>query len=224
MPDPNYLVLNNRKLILMLICKAGNTSLKRAMASALCISPNDSARHRDGRRDPYRELKIYFTVENRTEAWNLRECGYTVISVIRHPLARLVSCWAEKIDGVFHKPFLYTYGTRVGPGMPFDEWVEFVCSLRDEESDQHFRSMAYDLMTVDGKLMPEFIFKVEDVDWWKKLRALLIKRCDIDLGGESRLNSTGAGRNWQMYYNPRLLHMAGRRYKRDLEVFGYAVQ
>jgi hypothetical protein len=216
MADPNSVVVHDRKLVVMMICKAGNTSIKRALGDALEIPKLDVPENLE----PHRRLDLHLPTPNRMDAWNLRKCGYTVVSVIRHPLARLVSCWRDKVAGKFHHPFRRKYGEAVWQGMPFGEFVDFVAGTPDGIADQHFRSMSRDLTTHDGNLIPEHVFRIEDGDWWKKLRATILET-GLDIGPQRRENATGGGRDWRGHYTAQSLNTATERYRRDLSLFGY---
>lgn len=178
---PNNLVIHERRLVLMLIAKVANTSVKTAVLGALGI--HGAEVHKIGR--------TIYPVPSRREAMRLRRKGYTVVSVVRNPLDRFTSCWAQKIArpcGTVHKPIQKLYGDRVWHAMPIEEWASFVATVPDRKAEIHFRSMSYDLVTPRGQIIPTDIFRLEDRDWWTSLRSLLIDRCDLDIGPEQRKN------------------------------------
>lgn len=217
--DPNSVVVHDKKLVLMMICKAGNTSIKRALGDALDFEKLDVP----ARMEPHRRLDLYLPTPNKADAINLRGQGYLVCSVVRHPMARLVSCWADKIEERFHRPFHRKYGDVIRAGMPFREFVQLVCSIPDGQADQHFRSMSWDLVSNEGVLIPQHIMRLEDASWWERLRRLIFDHCGLDIGEQRTVNATSKGQGWREYFSPDLLEMAAERYAEDLERFGYDV-
>lgn len=205
MADPNNMLIHEHRLVLMLICKSGNTSIKWAVAEAMGLGPT----HR---------TDLYFPTPNIENAMSFADEGYLALSVIRHPLARLASCWRDKVadPNRFHRPFRHKYGGAIIPGMSFGDWVRFVAETPDGIADQHFRSMSWDL--VFGDWTPETI-RIERPDWWADLRGRIRSHCGLDIGAQRHENSTGG--DWQGEYTMELRRIACDRYREDLERFGY---
>lgn len=205
MADPNNMLLHEHRLCLMLICKAGNTSIKWAIAGAMGLEET----HR---------TDLYFPTPNKADAQRYRDEDYLVLSVIRHPLARIASCWLDKVssEARFHQPFRRKYGGKIRPGMSFPEWVRLVGEIPDGIADQHFRSMTWDLVT--DEVVPETI-KIERDDWWSVLRTRISNHCGMDIGRERWENRTKT--DWRSMYDEETKALAVNRYKRDLEIFGY---
>lgn len=210
MADPNNLVLHEYRLGLMFICKAGNTSIKTALGETLRIQA----------RSPHR-IDLFYPSVDKMCMREYRQQGYLVLSVVRHPLARLVSCWADKIETRFHQPFARKYGDRFWPGMAFDAFVHTVADMPDGIADQHFRSMSWDLLAHDGEHIPQYL-KIEHAGWWDDLRAKIVTHCGLDIGEQQQANRTGFGKHWREYYTPDTLSIARERYRTDFERFGYA--
>lgn len=217
MADPNNAVIYDRRLVCMFICKAGNTSIKRALADALDLPTAD---HAPEPLRPHRRFDLHCPTPNKMDAYALREQGFTVFAVVRNPLARLASCYVDKVRGRLHGPFRRKYGDEVRKGMSFDEWVRFVARTPDGKSDQHFRSMAWDLLTEADEVIPENVFRVEDRDWWRGLRSLLRDRCGVDIGPERRENASGLA-DWASFYGAETRGLAEDRYAADFKAFGY---
>ena len=93
--EPNNIALHDYRLVLMLICKAANTSIKEAFSEVL--------------ETPVR-LDMVLPNPTKNDAMKLRLQGYRVVTVTRHPLARLASCWRDKIQRTLHAPFVRKYG------------------------------------------------------------------------------------------------------------------
>lgn len=216
MADPNTLLIHECKLCLMLICKAGNSSIKWAVAEAMGLSGT----HR---------TDLHWPTPNKMDVKRYRDVdGYRAIAVVRHPLARLLSCWQDKVadPARFHAPFRRKYGRRVAPGMSFDAWVRFVASIEDGMADQHFRSMAWDLCDHDGVPIPE-VLEIERPDWWELLRGEIRGHCGLDIGPERRVNVSPSGRpaagagSWEAAYSVELRRLAEARYAADFAAFPF---
>lgn len=184
MPDPNNVV--SERIVYMGVCKAANTSIKTALL--------------EGREaDPHRAFRSCSAVE----ALELRGLGYRVFSVVRNPIARLRSCWADKVVGGF-RPFLRDHGIEA---CGFDEFVARVADIPDCEANQHFRSMAFDLCVGD-EVVPRW-WRLED-DPWRQVSKYI--RINLDV---QRLNvSTDVPAVSQA--TERLIR---KRYARDFRLF-----
>lgn len=147
MPDPNNVLLHDRKIAFMCIPKAGNTSIKRALMEAYGLEGN-----------PHRVF----------------ECGpvpggYFAVAFVRNPVDRVLSCYADKIQRRWI-PSLSRFG--MWPDMPLDDFIDRVCTVSDGEatgSGQHFRSQFYDLGN-----RPDFLGRVDRMgEDWARLRHAL---------------------------------------------------
>jgi len=158
-------------------------------------------------------------------AWLRRRYpDHLVFSFVRNPWSRLVSAYRHKIlaepvtdryylDGV-HRGFVkWRYPFRAG--MPFEEFAEFVCALRDAQAEKHLKSQSY-FVVHRGLLVPAFIGRFETIthDWGELCRAL---GTSIEL---VRYNRTH-GPPYPTYYTPRLVQLVGDRYREDIARFGY---
>lgn len=217
MADPNNVLMHRQRIAAMFICKAANTSVKQALADKLNLPDVDLEREE---LKPHRKLSNHLPTPVKTDVWKFRQEGYLTFAVIRHPLARLASCYADKVETRIHPPFLKKYRADVRQGMPFREWVEFVARTPDIAADQHFRSMAWDLVSTSDRIIPAHIFKVEDAGWWNRLRERIMAHCEMDIGPERIVNAS-RHRDWPEYYDDETREMAARRYADDLRHFGY---
>lgn len=216
--DPNNALIASHRIVMMFICKAGNTSVKRALADALDLPPNDAVPEQ---LQPHRRFDLAFPTPNKMDAHALRAAGWLVCGIVRHPLARIASCYEDKIcGGTLFGPFARKYGGTIRANMPFADFVDAVCAIPDGQADQHFRSMSWDMATDAGEIVPEHIFRVEDNEWWQDLRRTILNHCEVNIGGERRENASRM-KNWRGYYSPKSLAAAKLRFARDLRLFGY---
>lgn len=205
MADPNNLLIHDRRLCLMLACKAGNTSIKWAVAAAMGL-------------DGTHRTDLYWPTPNKADAAGFRDRGYVVAGIVRHPLARLASCWRDKVAERLHAPFRRRYGGAIRRGMAFGEFARVVASIPDGLADQHFRSLTWD-MVWNSRPVPDFIFKSDAPGWWDALRGLLRTRCALEIGPERRENVTGG--DWRALYDAETRAIAAARYREDFTWFGY---
>lgn len=109
---------------------------------------------------------------------------------VRHPVTRLYSCWNNK---VLENPELSPTFLKMGvvSGMDFANFVERVAKHPDASSDIHVQSMS-SILTVKGKLLPDFIGRVETIDTdWAVVQKEIKRRSNIEAGQMLRRNMRG---------------------------------
>lgn len=204
-PVPSNVVFHDQKLILMLSCKAGSTSIRKAFARKI--------------EAPYR-IATRLPPVDKHGIERLKRKGYLVLANVRNPYTRVASCWVDKIEQSFYRPFKRRYGRYVVRAkMPFAEWIGFVSRTPDAEADQHFRSMSYDLVD-EQRLLPDVVFKIEDTNWWQHFRSAVEEHCGLNLGDELRLNTTN--HYYSSPYDVETRELVEKRYTEDFTNFGYA--
>lgn len=210
MPDPNNTVLAHKHLVFMMIAKAGNTSVMHAVRSAVKLPAGVS------------RADHFYPNCTKEEALDYRDRGFHVVSFVRNPFDRLVSCWEDKIRRRF---LAGLQGQGMRRDMSFGEFAERVCGLRDDEcpaAAQHFRGMCFDLV-VDGELVPDLVGRVESFDDdWQRIRAVVAKDCGLDLGPPLHRNETPERQPTWRYYSAALRRRVAERFAEDLERFDYA--
>lgn len=130
--------------------------------------------------------------------------GYWV-AFVRHPLARLVSCYQHWIvDRFHHRMAIHGLTER----MPFPYFVEAVSAIPDSRADMHFQSQS---AIIRGE--PDFIGRTESLaEDWRHVQKHFKAR---PIG---RHNSTQHA-DWQSFYTPELRAVAIERYREDMERF-----
>ena len=80
----------------------------------------------------------------------------------------------------------------------------------------HFRQQAHDI-TIDGRLVPNFIIKLENLnEGWKRLQKQQPWLADI----KDRTHATKKG-DYRKYYTDDLIEKVRIRFKDDLNLLGY---
>lgn len=130
--------------------------------------------------------------------------GYWV-AFVRHPLARLVSCYQHWIVDRFHHRMAVQGLTE---RMPFSAFVEAVSAIPDSSADMHFKSQSE---LIGGE--PDFIGRVESLaEDWRHVQKHFQARPIV------RHNSTKHP-EWRSSYTPDLREVAIERYRDDMERF-----
>jgi hypothetical protein len=190
----------------MLLPKVANTSIKLAILKAY------------GRKTDKIHAQGVFECVSTKEAKRFRHR----IAFVRDPLARLASCWKDKIvvrtDGRF-LPGLNKLG--FSPGMDFEDFVERVASIPDDRcggAAHHFRSMSYSLCDGDG-IVPNLVGRFETIDEdWGRVQELFRKIGGPELPALTHERRTDS---FDRKYSPRARALALQRFAKDVRVFRY---
>lgn len=206
MPDTNILKIEKHKLAFMFVSKAGSTSIKKVLRDKF-LNTESKKNHGPTALHP---LGIYCKKDAIPD-------DYLVFGTCRHPEDRLVSCWKDKVcrDELYQGFCLRLYPMYVG--MPFDEFVEVVASIKDNFlCDQHIRSQYLDL---DLKKVQHLI-KIENFkNDWETARKLIREHCNENYPViECKYNKTNLI-NPEIDMNTRRL--IEERYAKDYEILGY---
>lgn len=207
MPDPNNVLLERQRLAVQVIPKAANTAIKGALARALgLLAPNPNA-------------PGVFDYGSRADVMGLG-ADWLVVTVVRHPLDRLVSCWADKVAYAPKvRPHLSRNGAR--PGMPFQAFAAVACATPDGEADQHFRAQAHDIGSLH-ETRADLIMRLEDgAEGWGHIQEAVRKHCGLRLPPLGQENSSERGA-WDMYYSG-ILEACVERYRDDFALGDYPI-
>lgn len=85
---------------------------------------------------------------------------YTIFTFVRNPTARLISLYRDKVVKNIYPPFS-KFG--IEKEMEFEDFVKTICAVPDSRADPHFRSQ-YSYISYKGKLLPNFLGTVENID------------------------------------------------------------
>jgi hypothetical protein len=140
-----------------------------------------------------------------------------VFSFVRNPWDRMVSLWADKC-GEAADTDLTHWG--IEKGMPFDRFVDQVCSLPDEWAEIHFQSQA-SLLLHRRRLLPSFIGRFETLDRdWDFVKNALALKADDRSRVLPKLRASQHG-EYRDHYSATLAMKIGTRYANDASMFGY---
>lgn len=171
MPDPNHLLFREYGLCFMLIPKAANTAIKIAALSATGkftpqeLSPNGAGVNHTCMclaSNPFGPITFCSTEEAKE---------HFCITVVRDPLARLVSYYKDKVIRARYGQKARKLGVK--QSMSFAEFVEHIAKIPDCDSDQHWRSMTYSLLDGGGNIVPNVICHFESIgSHWQVIRGI----------------------------------------------------
>lgn len=203
---------HDKKLIYLSNSKVACSSIK---ASMYCLDEQEDYRsvHRVANALKSYELSVPYD----------KYADYYKFTFVRNPFARLVSCYVNKLhedraklgktmERLYFTRYLYGY-LNVDKG--FHNWARRVCSIPDKYADRHFVSQSYLLHDAQGHLLVNHVFKFENL-----ARDYEPIRAKYDLAPLPHYNKTKKG-NWMDYYDLKTAKMVYRRYRRDIEEFGY---
>lgn len=195
MSDPNNIVLHEHRLVLMLPCKVGNTSVKHAVAEALGKSNKNL---------------------HRASTWNIATTrqvlelprDWIIAGFTRHPYDRFASACSEKLldKGEWRR-------TGHGGPVPLDRVADMLPFI----TDQHWRPMAEDLC-IGNSLVPVHLVRMDRAgNGWGVFRGLVEQHCGLKLGDLPRLNVSKSSAVLSDY--ARML--VASHYDKDFDTFGY---
>jgi dermatan 4-sulfotransferase 1 len=212
----NVWTVPGRNIGYIAVPKAASSSIRNAIrlqAAAHYFPGRDFSRSEMKERvDP----KIHYS----TTAATLRDRPRDpyLFSFVRNPFTRLYSCYRDKVINAVQRKEACTlakYG--ISFGMTFNEFVEQICTLPDDRSDQHFRSQ-HTLLTHGQQILVDFLGKFESIesDW-----ARIEPKIGFPLPARSRRVSGPPVLQDQLPLDPAVARKAIVRYEKDITLFGY---
>lgn len=137
---------------------------------------------------------------------------------IRHPAARLVSCWADWCCEPLPSEENFDKNPRMREfiGWDFEQFVRRVCEMNDYEMNHHFAPQRHAICCM-GHVIPE-VFHVETMGRdWRELRM----RFGLPTLRHARKSTH---KPWRSYYTPEALAMVEERFACDYELGKYEMQ
>lgn len=201
------------------IGKAANSSIRTALATAFGLnSPTGQIPSKDA----------FWAEQDRHKVWRMRPATYALhpatrsgwsFTFVRHPVARLYSCWLNK---VVENPELLPGMAAMGitHGMEFDAFVEVVARTPEARTEIHLRSQS-SIVTWRGRVLPDFVGRVEESEAaWAHVRQEIQMRSGKDLG--PMLQRNVRQRTWPEIAEtlaPETLARIKARYAEDFRLF-----
>lgn len=210
----SFVYLPEKKVLYLSVPKAGNTSIKASMF-ALPHARN------------YRT--IHKNVRTLHQSVSLSQIGsyadYYKFTFVRNPLQRLVSCYENKLhtdvddlgSGIRFLIYdVYLMGF-LSKDRGFKNFARRVCLIPDRISDRHFVSQSMGALTSGRKLVVDYVGKLERME--KDYEPL---RQRFGFAHLPHYNNTrNSGKNWMDCYDLDTARRVYKRYRTDIEIFGY---
>jgi len=148
---------------------------------------------------------------------------YSKFAFVRNPLDRIRSFYINKVCAQQPRLELEKYGENYFyRNMPFEEFIPKICSIGDSEADSHFMQQSSILSDSNGNLLPDYLFKMEDIDLnMRNLSSLLGFDKEIRL---SRVNYSKKSVVDRISFTNELVDIVGERYSKDFELFNYELK
>jgi chondroitin 4-sulfotransferase 11 len=211
-------LLEAQRAVYIEVPKVACSSIKIALASLLAIDLETAGGN------PHH---VSFP-EARSQPGPCMYPGLFAFAFVRNPWDRLVSCYRDKIRGEvpgftnFHTTRQVAYCLArfdtFRAGMTFDEFVEAVASILDDEADDHFRSQHTFLTNSSGELGLDYVGRFErlerDFDW--VCQRLGLRNLTLPF-----VQAVCTPRNYTEFYTPVTRRLVGDRFGKDIDLFRY---
>lgn len=132
------------------------------------------------------------------------------VTCIRHPAARLVSCWNHLVKD-------RTSGFA-GPKLPFPEWIDWVIETPDMELDHHVASQVHDLVGRTLQMEGQCRLWIGQLERLNSVEKHLSNYCQRTLGiaGKAIRHRHAP---WYTFYDKRLLERVRDRFYDDMRLW-----
>lgn len=196
------IILENKKLVYLVISKTGNSSIKTTFIESNV--PDNYSIHR-------KDWHIVYTLNDDMK-------NYYKFTFVRNPFDRLVSCYVSKYHedqkrGMKLRFSHYLFGV-IKKDKGFDNFVKNVLRIPTFLADDHFIRQ-YALVYKNGKSLVDYIGKFENMK--EDFEAIKQK---FKLSDLPHFNKSKKG-NWMDYYTLETAKLVYNHYKKDIEIFGY---
>lgn len=230
--ETDIIALHSYRLLYFAIPKVANTSLKLTFsrilsrelpASLIGNHPDDRTRRSLFRRDSRPLMYDYEFLLCKHQLH--RFVAYGSFAFVRNPWDRLVSCYTNKLErvdlsqGPAGRDTLKSLSEEgyFSEDMSFADFARAVCNIPDERANRHYRSQHTFITARDGTLLPDRILYFEELSERFTELAHEFGLPDVSLPH----HKPGRRRDYRSYFDPALREAVGRRYARDIELFGY---
>ena len=198
----------------------------------------------------YVELNYSLSTYTYAEARKIINSNYFKFVIVRNPWARLVSSYINLFVR-FHEhgrptdlvidSVKYIYGEEIKDTnsikITFEELIKYLCATEDRYLDQHcipqylfLGDIKYDFVARMENLSKDLEFIQNKLNLSLELPKLNKTKYSSSLNKEQNLSKLSASefRNWKtvlpdykQFYTPELIDLVGKRYAKDIELFGY---
>jgi len=147
-----------------------------------------------------------------------RHPDFPVFTVVQYPHTRLAACYEHLVLGDADLP-AYFEENHFRKQMPMDAFLERVLETSDLVADNLLRSQA-SMLHHKGTLLPDLVLDLNKLpSEWSKLRSLLIRQSDLDIGEGPAAVELPTHQTAEAIRNSRYFGQVLRHYRRDYKLF-----
>jgi len=210
---PSFMVLDDQKVLYIVVEKAACTSIMASMSSLVSDS---------NYLDVHVALRKTGRVLHEINPDDYRD--YFVFTFVRNPFDRLVSCYENKYHSdralraarnsvMKYDSYLMGY---IKKDRGFRAFASRVCRIPDHLADQHFVSQSFLIDRMGKNPKPDFVGHYENLSAeYEPIRA------QYGFMPLPHHNKTQKASDWMDYYDLATARKVYRRYRTDIERFGY---
>lgn len=215
--DPvEFLVFEDRKLVLLVISKVACTSIKATIGKSYDIDfKNDSGLDIHSKES---WARCFGHLPKRYE-------NYEVAAFVRNPFSRLVSCYKDRViydynHADFSKYYFQNYPFGIQANSEFVEFVQSVAEIPDASADRHFKMQSYSFNKLGRPL--DFVGRFENLtEDWKHFSQRYGFCEDLARLNPSDRYRKDLKRDYRDYYDSTSLQIVYERYQQDIKDFSY---
>jgi len=214
--DPTeYLILEDKKLIYIVISKSACTSIKTTIGKNYDIVSR-TKKGLDIHLNPKWE-RIFGKLDKKYHE-------YFIFSFVRNPFTRIVSSYKDRVltsesNGSFLSNYFIGYPFRILPNISFQHFVNIISRIPDFLADRHFKSQYYSIHK--KKISTSFIGKIEHFGTdWKYIADKFDFNEIIDKKNTTN-KSKDIYKEYYTYYDIISAKKVFKRYKKDILTYGY---
>ena len=200
------IVIHDKKFVFMMLKKCGSVTMGKIMLESLG--------HKELEGEEVDRVLSTLSHFNRYEVDAL---DYTKVVWVRNPFNRLVSGWFDRIHLIRNEDTMSWYG--VPNTISFLDFIDWVCSIPDEEMNVHFKQQTADI-TINGRLVPNVVMKLENLtEEWEQLQSKFGWLAEL----KYHANKSNKG-DYRSYYNYETIEKVKSRFKDDLYLLEYTFE
>lgn len=217
------IALHKHKALYFSVPKVACSSLKKALSE--CIDTRFIERPWFDKNEAIHYARFPYVPKNEVLS---KYSEYFKFCFVRNPWDRILSCYSNKttqdpennsfpfINGVY-QGFLKYKTFRAG--MTFEEFVEAIVKIPDEEADPHFKSQYTFICDEQENLLVDFIGKFENLQ--DDFHAICKKIGADNITIPHLMSSKRKEKNYQNEYTKKTKNLIAERYKKDITLFKY---
>ena len=216
--DPvEYLVFEDRQLVLLVISKVACTSIKATIGKSYGIDYQSSS-----------GLDIHHNKNWKRFFGKLPDKygDFKTAAFVRNPFSRLVSCYIDRVlynkdHEDFKKYYFANYPYMIPENCSFPEFVDIVSQIPDSKADRHFKSQFHTISKINRPL--DFLGKFENlkVDW-REFAEMFDFDVELERLNPGNREAKDVEKDFRKYFDEECFLLTRDRYAADIEDFSFS--